>query len=469
MKINPYKQDLFKKLIEHRTTLKEKRDTFEKETKDYNYYERMQKIVKIITNSISYGIFVEVNTDEATEKIPISVYGLKKFTVEKTKIEKPGPLFNPIIAVAITSAARLLLASSEVLLLEKGESHAYCDTDSMIVPHKYTKYLQDFFQPLNPYSFEGDVFECEKEDLWFYGISSKRYCLYTRNGNEINIKSSRAKKDYSAHGLGHLLNPLKMNDSKDEDEEHWHKEIWKDIIKLELGIISMEELQEKYEGKYALQKLAISKPRILDRLKQFNGEGTDYHNQIKPFNFAMLGFSNLQNEKGSETVKPLAPYNKVPRHAVSDYFIDNNEKKKIKKLRGVQYWKQFWDLFGRYLENRESKLEGDRGILERKHMFLEKIVHIGKESDNLDYVDVFGADEYSVELYEDRNELNKEFLKNKEKISKLSAKYVEDITGIPRSTLWRVKINLENGNYDKTSDRIKIALISCLKKYSNTV
>lgn len=269
-------------------------------------------------------------------------------------------------------------------------------------------------------------------------------------------------KAYSTEDIRKIILAIDDTKIKKEDDEHWHKEIWKDIIKLELGIVSMDELQDKYENKYALQKLAISKPRVLNRLKQFNGEETDYHEQVKPFNFAILGFSNLQNGKDSELIKPIAPYNKIPRHVVSDDFIDYNAKKEKKTLRGVQYWKQFWDLFGRYLDNKEKKLEGDRDILKRKHMFLEKIVHIGKESDNLDYVEVFGADENSVEVYEDKNRLNEQFLKNKDEISRLSAKYVEDKTGIPRSTFWRAKINLENNNYEKTSDRVKIALLSCL-------
>ncbi|MGI0047486.1 MAG: DNA polymerase, partial [Nitrosotalea sp.] len=66
IEIDPYKDDLFKKLIEYRQTLKDAKDS-------------RQQIIKIITNAISYGIFVEINTLEESKKVPVDVYGLGHF------------------------------------------------------------------------------------------------------------------------------------------------------------------------------------------------------------------------------------------------------------------------------------------------------------------------------------------------------------------------------------------------------
>ncbi|MGI0047512.1 MAG: DNA polymerase, partial [Nitrosotalea sp.] len=66
IEIDPYKDDLFKKLIEYRQTLKDAKDA-------------RQQIIKIITNAISYGIFVEINTLEESKKVPVDVYGLGHF------------------------------------------------------------------------------------------------------------------------------------------------------------------------------------------------------------------------------------------------------------------------------------------------------------------------------------------------------------------------------------------------------
>jgi len=88
------------------------------------------------------------------------------------------------------------------------------------------------------------------------------------------------EKKTSSHGLGHLLNPFSAKTDLDE-KEGWHKEIWTDILDLEYGDATIEELQDKYENKYALQKLGLSKPSLVKRLSGFN-KGKGYHKQIKP-------------------------------------------------------------------------------------------------------------------------------------------------------------------------------------------
>ncbi|MEO9276186.1 MAG: hypothetical protein ABI340_00180 [Nitrososphaera sp.] len=117
-----------------------------------------------------------------------------------------------------------------------------------------------------------------------------------------------------------------------------------------------------YQNKYAISQLSISTPRILDRLREFN-EDNDYHNQIKPSNFSLIGFSNVSD--GESQIKPIAPYRNPAKHAVYDYFVDYNDKSRH-KLRGKQYWKTFWATFRDYLSHPESKFDGNAGILERK-------------------------------------------------------------------------------------------------------
>ena len=290
--VNPHKDDLFKKLIEYRQELKGLKEKFKDTSNvDYDFYDRKQQIIKIITNAISYGIFVEVRAYDKPNKTLIDIFGLKQFQVKKTKVEEPGVMFNPIIAVAITSAARLLLASAEAVLQRESKgtaSHAYCDTDSMIVPSKYTDALQKFFYPLNPYDAENkkdvQVFEIEKKNVGFYGISAKRYCLFTIDENGKRVVD---EKKTSSHGLGHLLNPFSVKMNLDEKEEGWHKEIWTDILDSEYGDVTIDELQDKYENKYALQKLGLSKPSLVKRLSEFN-KGKDYHNQVKPSTLGYL-------------------------------------------------------------------------------------------------------------------------------------------------------------------------------------
>lgn len=435
--INPYKQDLFKELIEYRKRLQKKSDS-------------KQQVIKIIANAISYGIFVEIVTLEELKKIPVNVYGLEHFTQQKKKIEKTGFMFNPIIAISITSASRLLLATTEVLLSRYGVTHAYCDTDSMAIPAKYTKKIQKFFQPLNPYNFDAEIFKLEKSNVWFYGISAKRYCLYTIKNNQIKIEDD----DYSSHGLGHLLDPFSNNTEK---KNNWHIEIWKDILDLHYGNLTTDQLMQKYENKFALAKFVISNPRILNRLEKFN-KNKDYQHMIKPFNFSILGFSNAFNEENGKLIKPLAPFRRPARHAVYNYFVDYNDKSRG-KLQGKQYWKSFWDTFWDYLNHNESKFDGETGILERKHVNVNRVLHIGKESNNLDEAEYLGVDANSYETYEDLVNLDTKFKEISNAILDLTPKDVKKL-GISKQTLWNAKKSIKYKKIKQISNKTKLRLLA---------
>lgn len=454
VEINPYKDDLFKKLIEYRQVIKNKRDSFAKTDPQYLYHDRKQNVIKIITNAISYGIFVEIITLEEPKNIPVNVFGLEHFVQDKTKIEKSGFMFHPILGTVITSASRLLLATCEILLSKHNGTHAYCDTDSMMVPPENTKELQEFFQPLNPYNFNANILKVERENVLFYGISSKRYCLHTRQNDKIKI----AKDDYSSHGLGHLLDPF----SNDPDEKNdWNMEIWNDVLDLHYEKTSLEELYSKYENKYAISKFVASNPRMLGRLSKFN-KNENYIHQFKPSNFCIVGFSNVINPNTGELIKPLAPFMKPSRHAVFGDFVDYNDGSG-EKLHGKEYWKPFWEVFLEYLNHPESKFDGNIGVLERKHVNVIGVIHIGKESNNLEESEFLGVDDASYETYEDVRNLDKKFKKIAPSILKLKPKDVKKL-GISKQTLWNVKQKIRLKQSDRISDKFKIKLF-CFMSY----
>lgn len=436
IKINPYQDDLFKKLVEYKQELKERKD-------------RKEKIIKIIVNAISYGIFVEITTQEESKKIPVDVYGIEHFRQEKLKIEKSGFMFHPIIAISITSASRLLLATTEIILSKHGKTHAYCDTDSMMVPPEHTKEIQEFFQPLNPYNFDSDIFKKEGYTRWFYGISAKRYCLYSTENDVIKIK----KDDHSAHGLGHLLDPL----SNDPDEKNdWTVQVWQDILDLHYGKTTLEKLYFKYENKYALSKFMASNPRILGRLSEFN-KNENYRNQFKPFNFCIVGFSNGMNSETGELIKPLAPFVKPARYAAYSEFVDYHSKSRH-RFQGKEYWKPFWDVFLEYLSHPESKLEGNVGVLHRRHVVMSGIVHIGKESNNLEESEIMGVGSGNYETYENLEDLDEKFRKISDRILELKPKDVKKV-GISKQTLWNVKNKVNLKQLSRISVRMKTRML----------
>jgi len=247
-KINPY-NDIFKKIIEKRQEFKDRNDPRE-------------HILKIIANSTSYGIYAQINTEYRKSKVKI--YALKKFSTEISKTETHGKWFNPILATLVTSASRLILAIVESILVKEGKMYAFCDTDSMAIPLNMTDRIQNYFQKLNPYSFDKALFKLEDEnfitgeesDLWFYGISSKRYVLYNIINGKIIIRK------YSLHGLGHIKNPYPDGD--------WEKEFWIDILDYHYKNKTINEIEEKYSEYFAISQLTVSTPLLMSRFRKIN-------------------------------------------------------------------------------------------------------------------------------------------------------------------------------------------------------
>jgi hypothetical protein len=353
--INPEEDNLVQVLVEERQNIKQQE-------------KNRAQAIKILVNAMSYGIFIELNPED--KKSDVHVYGLENFETSENRYEKAGNFYHPLLAVMITSGSKLFLAMAEAKCKELDSVHAYMDTDSIFVPPKHAQEIINYFQPLNPYNLNLALLKAEKVNMWFYGISSKRYALYTfENGK---IKFMEEERSFKLHGLGHLTNPFPkaVND--------WQAEIWEDLLKLHYGIITELDIEEKYSQFYAISKLAISTPNVWNMFKNINN-GKPWEEQIKPSNFCLAGFQT--KEENGKTVKPLAPYTNDYQKIVHEPFIDR-EAGDIKQ--GPEYFKQLSQTIIEYANHPESKFDGDVGILERKHIVADSVVHIGKEANNID-------------------------------------------------------------------------------------
>jgi hypothetical protein len=306
------------------------------------------------------------------------------------------------MAVAITSSTRLILATAEALIAQNGGKFAYCDTDSIFVSPEQVKTLQEFFRPLNPYNVEGlEMFKVETDDdgqpldnVLFYGISAKRYTLY-----DYDVKAGEIKiRKYSSHGLGHLQNI---------DE----KAVWKDIITINYHPENKAGIMKKYEGKYAVSQLTITKPDILNRFKKLN-ERKPYYKRIKPFNFITLGVAYKTDMDSKEPIIPMLPYiapksreyQQIPYMPFTDYktgktYSDEQEQDTR------SYWKPLSKVIKDYIDHPESKSGDDIGQLKRLHIIANKtsISYIGKESNDLDDNQIIGVDDDSYTEYKNIN------------------------------------------------------------------
>jgi len=384
-------EDLFHKLIELRKSIKEEMNNKPKDSIEYNTMDTQQQELKIIANSTSYGVYVQVDTE--SRESDVNVYGIERpFKATASKIEKFGPLFHPIIATMLTSGARLMLAMAEAWIKQHNGYYAFCDTDSIAVSPFHWKKLQQYFQPLNPFS-DGDFLKLEEEnldetghprELRFYGISAKRYVLYTihQNGEPIPVK-------WSSHGLGHLVF---------EKESDWEKQLWTNILRHALRKITEEQLVSSYSGQYAIQKLVLTKPSLLARVRMINKKKST-EQRIKPYNFVLVGQPVEANRNG-EPIIPLTPFVHPYDQAPYQPFVDANSGRFYNKYPQM-YWKKLDHTIRDYISHPESKFENghNTGKMRRHHVTVESITHIGKESNELEKTEILGLNEKSYVEY----------------------------------------------------------------------
>ncbi|UGV39818.1 hypothetical protein J7W08_06690 [Methanococcoides orientis] len=385
--VNPKEDNLIKVLVERRQEIKREMKKVSKDSHEYDVLDAQQRALKILNNSTTYGIYIEMHPKDGEK---LDVYSNVEFESEG-KYEQPGKFFNPIIGANITAGARLLIAIAERFVLDKGEVHAYMDTDSIFVPPYLAEELSHLFDSLNPYDFDKPILEIEDgmEDIWFYGISSKRYCLFHKVGDKIIIPEGK-KLFYKLHGLGHITNPFKR---ELQEGDQWHKRLWEDILRHHFRPEELPDILEKYENYAVISKLAVSTGTVLRRFKKTN-EGKPFDKRIKPFNFMLVGNGASINE-GGEKVKPLAPFNKNPQVAIEKEFIDYNTGD---TLQGRQYWKLLSDVFLDYINHPEAKFEGDVGVLQRRHLKTTGCVYIGKEANKVEMQEL---ESNHVEIYHD--------------------------------------------------------------------
>jgi len=395
--------DFIKTLIEKRIDLKQylKKNRNRLSVAEQNQLKIYQNILKIIANSTSYGIFIEINPtpSKSKEKNNVIVYGLDNFETGMDKFENPGKSFNPIMSVFLTAGSRLILAAAEKLVLDNGGYVAYCDTDSIFVSPQHVKLVQRFFSSLNPYSKNVEMFKVEENDegvelhdVLFYGISAKRYVLFLRNSKTGEITILK----HSAHGLGNI---------RGIDEKQW----WIDILNMHYHPEDADDIISKYESKYATAQLTISNYDILKRFDALN-QDKPLAQKIKPFNFITVGTATQNDSKTGEPIIPMLPYldwknqDQAPFMPFIDYKTGKLYPDEDISLETNFYWKKQSEILKKYVNHNDEKSEGETGLLSRKHVSINKssVRYIGKESNELEESEVLGVSDKNYSEYIDK-------------------------------------------------------------------
>jgi len=312
--IDPAAEDFFRRVIEARAEAKGSADLPLEER------ERLERFLKVLANSGSYGIFAELNVTppEGDGGDDVLVYGRNgAFPSHTSAPEDAGEYCFPPFAALTTAGARLMLAILERLVRDAGGVIAFGDTDSGAIvatpkgglvdcpggPHRMrngTAAIQALtwaqvdairaqFRPLNPCDppLVPDLLKLEQQNftaegtrqlLYAFAISAKRYALFTRSS-----KAAITIQVCKEHGLGHLLNP--------GDGDDWIGATWLALIREALG----ERLSlPAWADRPAVSRVSVSTPTLLRSFAALN-DGKAYADTVKPTNFGL-----------SVTVAPLA-------------------------------------------------------------------------------------------------------------------------------------------------------------------
>jgi hypothetical protein len=444
-----------------------------------------EQALKIIANSSSYGIFVEVNVSDLDERGQRQCFGPKgvPFAVLTKKSEEPGRYFHPLLASLITGAARLMLAIAETLATQAGLDWAFCDTDSMAIAKpanmgrdeflRLAKSISEWFTDLNPYERKGPLLKIEDinfgldknagapnfVDLFCLAISAKRYVLFNldESGKPIIRKAS-------AHGLGHLLSPYMEADAPstiapprasldDIGVARWQHDLWFQIIRAHL-----EGHPDQVDLGYhpalmnpAASRYAATTPDLLAWFRTWN-ENRSYGQRARPFNF-LLAFQSSSmpiaeadslekftpsaprrgRPKRSALPKPVAPFDTHNRRAAETCF-DRETGKPVPASR----LKTYRQALAQYHLSPESKFLNaehlDSGPTGRRHVRAIAIEHIGKEADRWEeqfYLGLDGDAQIEYGTAADLVAIIRNKLTNLQ--NKMSMRRLADITGISRN------------------------------------
>jgi hypothetical protein len=373
--------------------------------------------LKILANSGSYGLFVELNANESKDTKLRVFSGEESFDTTSDVVEEPGKWFAPYIGALITAGGRLLLAMLEKCISDAGGTYLFCDTDSAAIvstEHRQKISMPDGAEPitaiswnevekivqrfetLNPYNRKlvpGSILKVHKlnwdvnkkrRQLYGYSIAAKRYALYTKTDNDIEIVEPKA------HGLGYFYPPKDSPTGWKHETPKWIFDAWDWIMR---GVLGLKREKPDWFDLPVMMKLTLSTPH--HALKNL-AKGP----LMRPNNFMML--PQLCRFGRPEGVDPnkftlITPFSTERDQWMHSKCIDiHDPQSRVYELtneydgrRAVP--KNFFMLLESYQNHPEAKSLGPdgkpcesdtRGLLQRAHIVANwPPVYIGKESD----------------------------------------------------------------------------------------
>ena len=212
-----------------------------------------------------------------------------------------------------------------------------------------------------------------QRQLYGYGISAKRYGLYTVDDSGFRLVK------VSEHGLGLYYRPKEGRDAECEVPV-WIKEGWEWMLNRALGLPCQEP---EWFHLPVMRRIAISTPNVMAALRRLRRD------QARPYNFALSPV--LVNLAGAQ-VTLLAPFEKdssrrmmMPHINIHDGTTHNLENPTLPVL--VQTFEMVFQQYHRHPESKsfapdETPCKTDsKGLLKRYPVTATGFHLIGKETE----------------------------------------------------------------------------------------
>lgn len=458
--IDPSRDDFFRKVIEERKR---------KKKSDPLYY-----FLKILANAGCYGIYGQVDKHQ-TGKNDAKHIGIFSGDVSRTErtcvMELPGPWYFPPVFALITAGGRLLLAMLEKIVTDAGGTHLLGDTDSMAIvasehgglvpsnggPHKMpdgsdaikalswvdAREIVDQFKSLNPYNKKvvpGSILNVVEEinsdstgkqrHVYGYGISAKRYAVYTFDGSEVRIIKA------SEHGLGLYYRPKEGRDPEC-DVPLWIKEGWQRILDRAHGLPSHKP---DWFNLPVMRRIAITTPHVMTALR-----GID-RDKARPYNFAL---SPVIIDLAGSPITLLGPFEKNPARWMEMPYINIHDgtTHTLDPPTLMAMPQTFGTIFSQYVKHPEYKsltpdgnpCEADsHGLLQRYPVTASELILIGKETERgWEQAEDISTLLPSLKRYERNTGIANEELRDR--LNSLSLNALQKETGLSRNTILRAR------------------------------
>ena len=422
IEVDPLRDDLAVKLVELRNSVKTK-------------HPKLAGGLKVAANSAAFGVLCQMNVKDLDSPSPLHVFsGETDYLTPPDEVwEEPADFYSPVIAALVTGGSHLLCAMLERIVRDMGGQIAAMDTDSAMIvstkngglvpcaggPHRPPTYkegsgnaaiwalsfaqvksIRKRFESLSPWrkTLKTPFLKLEKENfdengnrqqLIFYGISAKLYCLFNLEENRLLIRKP------SGHGLGFLQAPYTITDWQrrtgrkwKEDLPPWIYEAWHFVLSRELNL---PHKPPSWLKQPAVMSVPITTPQVWERLGVFKDDLRPFTVVTVPFPKRELGvlWKGYFIMPHAERLNDLHGRTMVNIVSGEAFHIYDKNSSTLPKPPGWLSLKTMEDEINHILSRAESKFCSPNGstctsktigLLVRRHIAAGEFHYIGKEA-----------------------------------------------------------------------------------------